>query len=63
MQVLTVALFQRTGAIGNSFYIIGDSPRMQTFWGQKPGVPRNSSMQIFHVVYNQFCCNYFEATY
>ena len=44
MQVLTVALFQRTDAIGNSLLIKGDSPRTQTFWVQKPGVPRNSSM-------------------
>ena len=35
MQVITVALFQRTGALGNSFLIKGDSPRTQTFWGQK----------------------------
>ena len=44
MQVLTVALFQRTGAIGTSLLIKGDSPRTQTFWRQTSGVPRNSSM-------------------
>ena len=44
MQVLTVALFQRTGAIGNSLLLKGDSPRMQTL-----GVKNRGSLQFVDV--------------
>ena len=50
MQVLTVAVFKRRGAIGNSLLIKGDSLRTQTFWRQKS----RGSSQFIDVDFS--CC-------
>ena len=56
MQVLTVSLFQGTGALGNSLLIKGDSPRAQAFGAINRGSSQFIDIDFSYVVYTVMHC-------